>query len=222
MPADPSSARMPTSIDTNAEPVLSPVYPHLLFSSPLPYRFSCGGVRAAARLATALGTYTVVETRRSPGKVQKGHLEPAVIRGSWQSERRAFCHHRHPAALSTKATAANPQPAIGRGRWGVNAGIGTGTSKGCPERQVSSTPAGALLPTLSPPDSPCTCLGFRSVPFGCRELCGSRGSTEPLFHHVVVHHEAGADVEDGLTGNRKPRGSVEPDGPGVLLVDLQK
>ena len=68
----------------------------------------------------------------------------------------------------------------------------------------------------------CTCVGFRSVPFGCRELCGSRGSTEPLFHHVVVHHEAGADVEDGLTGNRKPRGSVEPDGPGVLLVDLQK
>ena len=78
------STNAATSIDTNAEPVLSPVYPHLLFSSPLPYRFSCGGVRAAARLATALGTYTVVETRRSPGEVQKGHLEPAGIWGQTQ------------------------------------------------------------------------------------------------------------------------------------------
>ena len=31
--ADPSSARMPTSMDTNAEPVLSPLYLLILFSS---------------------------------------------------------------------------------------------------------------------------------------------------------------------------------------------
>ena len=31
--ADPSSARMPTSIDTNAEPLLSPLYLLILFSS---------------------------------------------------------------------------------------------------------------------------------------------------------------------------------------------
>ena len=33
IPADPSSARMPTSIDKRAEPVLSPLYLLILFSS---------------------------------------------------------------------------------------------------------------------------------------------------------------------------------------------
>ena len=49
----------------------------------------------------------------------------------------------------------------------------------------------------------------------------SRQRLHALRHNVVVHHEAAADLKHGIPDDLEARSPVEPDGPGVPLIDLQ-